>query len=336
MNNGNCQARVDHVVDFHRCYPGEKVTFFTRAEIMEPRENLTLRISLPEELELEELWAVSKPDGQTDIDQTSSVEVDGAKRILVWSLAGELTPRKCYEYRTEATVAPTSRDVQIESRAVLTGTAEDSAQQVVLAEESTTIAVQSKGQYLRYLPEIYEQDDLMSRLLMLFESFWAPIEMQIDNMHCYFDPRLTSSRLLPWLATWVGLDPDERLPEERQRELLRSAVSLYRRRGTGHGLKDYLEIYTGGEAKIIEYRAENFRLGPEAKLGPNIALGRENEPHTFTVMLSMPPLSDSDHGNRRHPDKTARQAEKRRRMIERIIETQKPAHTGYKLVISET
>ncbi len=335
MNNGNCQARVDHVVDFYHRYPGEKVTLFTRAEIMEPREDLTLRISLPEELELEELWAVSKPDGQTEIDQTSSVEVDGAKHILVWSLAGELAPRS-YEYRTEATVASTSRDVQIESRAVLTGTAEDSDQQVVLAEESTTISVQSKGRYLRYLPEIYEQDDLMSRLLMLFESFWAPIEMQIDNMHCYFDPRLTSSRLLPWLATWVGLDPDERLPEERQRELLRSAVSLYRRRGTGHGLKDYLEIYTGGEAKIIEYRAENFRLGPEAKLGPNIALGRENEPHTFTVMLNLPPMSDLDQGNRHPTDETARQAEKRRRTIKRIIETQKPAHTGYKLVISET
>lgn len=331
MNNGNYQARVDHVVDFHRRYPGEKVTLFTRVEVLKPLADLTLRLSLPEGLKLGEFWAVSKRDGQA-----SSVEVDGSRRILVWVLAGELTPRKCYEYRTEATVAPTSRDVQIESKALLTGTAENSARQVVLAEESTTISVQSKGRYLRYLPEIYEQDDLMSRLLMLFESFWAPIEMQIDNMHCYFDPRLTSNRLLPWLATWVGLDPDARLPEERQRELLRSAVSLYRRRGTGHGLKHYLEIYTGGEAKIIEYRAENFRLGPEAKLGPNIALGRENEPHTFTVMLSLPPLSDSGQGNRRNPDEIASQAKKRRRMIERIIETQKPAHTGYKLVISET
>ena len=33
--------------------------------------------------------------------------------------------------------------------------------------------MQTKGSYLRYLPEIYEDDALMARFLMLFESFWA-------------------------------------------------------------------------------------------------------------------------------------------------------------------
>ncbi len=307
--NNQVPATVAHVADHSRRYPGEGVNFFTRVEVEEPLSGLVLRVVIPEELELNGYQALSG-----DMGATPSIEVDGETRYVVWELT-DLAPGGQGEFRAEATIDHIGQDTRIESRAVLTG-----GDHAVVAEETATVAVEAQGRYLRYLPEIYAQDDFMGRFLMLFESFWAPIESQIDNRHCYFDPDLTPESFLPWLASWVGMELDGRLPEERQRELLRSAVSLYRRRGTKDGLKDYLEAYTGGRAQVIEYRADNFRLGPEARLGPNIALGRENVPHTFSVVLhlpSPPPGKDPI----------------RRREVESIIEAEKPAHTGYKLVI---
>jgi len=191
--------------------------------------------------------------------------------------------------------------------------------------ETVTVLVSAKGRYIRHLPRMYlEQDELMGRFLMLFESFWGPIEQQIDNLYDYFDPLLTPARLLPWLAGWVDLTLDERWPEAQRRRLLRSAVSLYRKRGTRRGLQEYLEIYTGGRVKITEHSASNFRLGPEARLGLGVALGTVNLPHTFTVTVFLPA------GDARMETR-ARQAADHRRIIEAIIEAEKPAHTSYNL-----
>lgn len=314
MSRQNSQppATVAHVADHGRRYPGEAVRFFTRVEVEEPLPGLVLRVVVPEGLALDGYQALS-----AEMDAAPSIEVDGETRYVTWELT-DLAAGQRGEFRAEATIDHIGQGTRIESRAVLTG-----ADHAVVAEEWATVAVEAQGRYLRYLPEIYAQDDFMGRFLMLFESFWAPIELQINNRRHYFDPDLTPEGFLPWLASWVGLSLDGRLPEERQRELLRSAVSLYRRRGTKHGLKDYLEAYTGGRAQVIEYRADNFRLGPEARLGPNIALGRENVPHTFSVVLHLPPSSSGEEPIRR-------------RVVESIIEAEKPAHTGYKLVIRET
>ena len=130
---------------------------------------------------------------------------------------------------------------------------------------------------------------------------------------------------MPWLASWIGLALDENWPEDRRRLLLASAASLYRQRGTKRGLREYLKIYTGERATITEHRAENFKLGAEAQLGPGIALGKDNKPHTFSVALRLPPIETPDEAGR------ARQELVRRRTIESIIEAEKPAHTSYRL-----
>jgi phage tail-like protein len=197
--------------------------------------------------------------------------------------------------------------------------------------ETATISVESKGAYIRFLPGIYaEQDEFMARYLMLFESFWAPIEQQIDAIPHYVDPEFTPAQLLPWLASWVDLTLDERWPEEKRRRLLASAVSLYRKRGTRLGLQEYLEIYTGAKVRVTEHGAHNFRLGQGARLGPGVALGTINKPHTFTVTAYMPAEPDED---KLPPEERTRLEAQRRRMLETIIEAEKPAHTSYALRI---
>jgi phage tail-like protein len=308
-------ATVAHVVDFYNRYPGEVVKFYTRVEVREPLSDLTLRISLPEGLVLDDYRAPPELDGLMPL-----TEVDPGVNYLVWSLEEELPAGTRHEFQAAARLTPTSWDGNLPSRAEVS-----SREHGMLAAETVSIAVWTKGRYLRYLPSLYERDELLGRFLMLFESFWAPIERQIDDIYDYFDPRMAPADFLPWLAGWLDLELDERWPEERLRRMLRWAIALHRSRGTKWGLLKYLEIYTGHQAEITERRARNFLVGPEARLGPAIALGRANVPHTFTVSLQLPPLEIEEKEER------ARQEQIRRHTIESIIEMQKPAHTVYTL-----
>ena len=315
---------VAHVADAYHRYPGETVTFYTRVEVNQTLPNLTIKVTIPAGLALE-TYRASPNYG----DAVPRVETNTGGAHLVWQAPHEIRAGTNYEFQAQAKVGSIPQDLILETQASVTawGAGEESA----WAEETTTIAILAKGKYLNYLPALYQDDDLMGRFLMLFESFWAPIEKQLDHMWLYFDPRITTSDFLSWLASWIDLALDERWPEANRRRLLRSAVLLYQKRGTKTGLREYLEIYGGEKVEIIEHRAKNFELGAEARLGPGIALGTRNMPHTFTVMLklpSLPPIVDEA--------ERARQELERRRMVETIIEAEKPAHTAYTLHIETT
>lgn len=308
---------INHVADFYRRYPGESVTFYTRLEAVKKLPGFSLRISLPAEMAVEDYRA---PAGYAyDLPY---LEIGTGVNYLTWRVEEETPAGTIYEYQTRVIIPPTAVDTVVESQATVVA---GSGKSRITAEENCSIAVAAKGRYLEYLPALYQADEMMGRFLMLFESFWSPIEQQIETMPFYFDPQMTTSDLLPWLASWIGLVLDENWPEERRRRLLQSAASLYRRRGTRQGLQDYLEIYTGEKAKIAEQRAENFGLGAGARLGPGIALGKQNRPHTFTVTLSLPPIDAPTKSEQK------RQELVRRRIIEGIIEAEKPAHTSYTL-----
>ncbi|MCB0155515.1 MAG: hypothetical protein KDF65_12035 [Anaerolineae bacterium] len=308
-------VRVSHVADVYRRYPGERVTFYTQVELLAAQPHLTVRVSLPHGLTLGDYRADPALAGLVPY-----VEIDKSGRHLLWTLAAEQPAGTRYEFQAEARVAPVQRKLNFESRAVVISPARE-----ILAEESVTLAVEPKSSYLNYLPELYEQDDFMGRFLMLFESFWSPIDTQIDSVAHYFDPRLTPAGFLPWLASWLDLELDESWPEERRRQLIRWAIALHRSRGTRWGLLKYLELYTGQIAEIVEQRAANFVLGPPSQFGPAIALGHGNIPHTFTVTLRLPPVEAPSLEERK------RLEEVRRKTIAAIIEQQKPAHTVYTL-----
>ncbi len=314
---------IAHVVDFYRRYPGETVTLFTRVDVHAALAGFTLRITIPDGLVPGATLASPKHEGS--LPQLVFVE---DARYLIWNLNQDVQPGERYEYQLKATIAPTEHDRSLSSRAVVAATARSGGEEppvLTARSETVTIAVSAKGRYLKYLPALYtEQDDLMGRFLMLFESFWEPIEDRIDNIHDYFDPRLTPNDLLPWLATWVDLVLDEQWPDEKRRRLLSAMVPLYRQRGTRHGLQKYLEIYTGQLARIAEHRAHNFTLGKITRLGPSAALGKHNVSYTFDVFLRLPPAENED------------KRKERRRKIEAIIESEKPAHTAYTLNIEET
>ena len=147
------------------------------------------------------------------------------------------------------------------------------------------------------------------------------------DIPAYFDPGLAPPQFLPWLASWLNLTLDENWPEFKRRRLLCSAASLFRRRGTKAALQEYLEIYTGVHAQIIEYRAVDLRLGAGARLRSRVALGRGNVPGVFNVQLSLPAIDAKDSARKE------RLEAERLHVIKSIIEAEKPAHTSYRLDI---
>ncbi len=314
---------VAHVADQYRRYPGEVVTFYTRVDVAPSLPGFTLRVVLPAGVGLTDYQALDSPS-------LPRITLHEGANNLIWRVERQADDATSYEYRVAARVAPVDGDRVLESRAV--ATAEGEGAPSLQATEWAAVTVPAQGRYLDHLPAIYREDELMGRFLMLFESFWAPIDRQIESLPFYFDPRMTPPELLPWLASWIDLVLDERWPVGKRRRLLRAAAALYRKRGTRQGLEEYLEIYTGTKPQIVEHRAHNFRLGREARLGPGIALGRGNEPHTFTVVLRLPPLGAKEDGDGDRGER-ARLELARRRRIEAIIEAEKPAHAGYTLRI---
>jgi phage tail-like protein len=176
----------------------------------------------------------------------------------------------------------------------------------------TEIENSGQSSYLKYLPAFYSEDEFAGRFLMIFENILTPIERMVDHIELYFDPKVMPQEFLSWFASWVGLVLDENWPVERRRQLIKSAVELYRWRGTRRGLKEYLKVYTGVEPVITEHFA-GFKLGEQSRLGWNTILG-EGQNHCFTVTLELDDMASID-----------------MERIKAIIEAEKPAHAAYTL-----
>ncbi len=172
-----------------------------------------------------------------------------------------------------------------------------------------------RSSYLKYLPAIYWDDAIIRQLLLLFESIMKPIEHIIDNIALYFDPSITPEHFLSWLASWLDLTLDPTWPEDRRRELMRSAIELYRWRGTRLGLTEHIRIYTGVEPEIHEY-TPGMMLDRDTKMGSEAQLGSGVDWYHFSVILRI--------------DKDSKIEDSK---VRAIIEAQKPAHSTYSLRI---
>lgn len=153
-----------------------------------------------------------------------------------------------------------------------------------------------RSRYLDFLPPIYEGEPFLGRFLLAFEGLLTPIEQTVDNFDLYLDPGTTPSSFLEQLAYWLGLSLDEKWSDEKRRAVVSEAAELHRRRGTAWSLRRHLEIYTGVTPEITESK---------------------EQPHHFEVSLRVP-----------------RGAEVDRDTVDRIIRSNKPAHTSYDLEIS--
>jgi phage tail-like protein len=310
--------RVDHAADYYSRYPGETVVFYTRVDVDDALVQFTARITLAPGLALVNAKAAGRPGGGMP-----AVTIDEGTTMVIWNVERPAAGPCRFEFQTEVSILAVEKDCMVESTAVLS--AEPNSGMIYL-QKPVAVAVKAQGRLMQYLPSIYHEDGLMARLLMLFDSFLAPIEKQINTQQYYLDPRMTPAQFLDWLASWLGLTLDPDISEQQRRKLVQEAARLYKLRGTRRGLVEYLEIISGGKVEIVEHFSENFRLGPESYMGPGIALGKENIPNTFAVKVLLSPL----------PDEVSEEEKKRNRLLwerktQAIIDAEKPVHSGYDL-----
>ncbi|WP_130861751.1 phage tail protein [Bacilliculturomica massiliensis] len=110
--------------------------------------------------------------------------------------------------------------------------------------------------WISYLPEVYQANDknqFLERYLAVFQTLYEDLNLAIRRTPLLLDVDTTGSEFLPWLAGWLDIAESYMWSEEQLRGLLRRAVELYRKRGTREGMLDFIRLYTGGDAYMVEY-----------------------------------------------------------------------------------
>lgn len=100
------------------------------------------------------------------------------------------------------------------------------------------------------LPSIYQDGLFLRGFTGGLDTVLAPAVGVLDNLHAYIDPSVAPPDFVAWLGTWVGTTLDEDWPIERKRSFVAWAADLYARRGTAHGLRDEIALYTDGEVTV--------------------------------------------------------------------------------------
>ncbi len=171
----------------------------------------------------------------------------------------------------------------------------------------------------RLLPEVFQRTCVpgspMAGLLDAMAALIDPIEKKLDELDTTFNPHRAPDRFVAVLARWVDMDhigegiagndlagasgpPSFPSGLGRLRELCASAAVLARTRGTPGGFIRYLETATGCRGFVLE----------EGVTGP------ERSPRPFHFRL-LAPASARAH----------------RRLLQKLIQLEKPAHATYEL-----
>jgi phage tail-like protein len=159
------------------------------------------------------------------------------------------------------------------------------------------------------LPAIYQEGDFGMRWIGALETVLDPVVSLLDNLASHFDPNLAPMDLLELMAGWLGVELDESWPEERQREQVRQASELSRRRGTKSGLELALAIAYPDLPLRVEDNGGVVWATSADKLPPA-------KPPGFVVYCDEP-IDEPAH-------------------VARTIEQLKPVHVGYRLRVKRT
>lgn len=187
--------------------------------------------------------------------------------------------------------------------------------------------VRPQTRYLEFLPQIYREVDFIGRFLKIIETTFEPDLQILQNFWAYLDPVTAPESMLPFLAHWVGWQIQSQIPINLQRRLIRSAIQIYRWRGTRYGLRFFLHLITGlpiddenvdekdKHISIRESFSQGFVFG-ETRLGEDSVLGG-GRPFHFSVHL-----------RRDVPERKLDEA-----IIRLVIEQEKPVFCTYDLEI---
>jgi phage tail-like protein len=169
-----------------------------------------------------------------------------------------------------------------------------------------TPAVASSRAYLRGgLPAVYQESDFGMRFIGALEGLLDPIVAVLDALPAHFDPDHAPRDVLNLLAAWLGVDLDESQEIRHQREMVRRAADLGRKRGTVSGLELALQLaYPDVPLRVEDQGGVRWSLDARPVEAP---------PPSFVVYCDKPVAEGVQAG------------------IARCIEQHKPVGTAYRL-----
>jgi phage tail-like protein len=169
-----------------------------------------------------------------------------------------------------------------------------------------TPEVASSRAYLRSgLPAVYQDGDFGMRFVGALERLLDPIVAVLDGLPAHFDPDHAPRDVLSLMAAWLGVDLDESQELRHQREMVRKAAELGRRRGTVRGLELALELsFPDVPLRVEDQGGVKWSLDQDPVDAP---------PASFIVYCDKPV-----------PEET-------QAAVARCIEQHKPVHTTYRL-----
>ena len=170
----------------------------------------------------------------------------------------------------------------------------------------TTPPVASSRAYLRGgLPAVYQESDFGMRFIGGLEELLDPIVAVLDALPAHFDPDHAPRDILNLLAAWLGADLDEGQDMRHQREMVRRAADLGRKRGTVAGMELALKLaYPDVPLRIEDQGGVRWSLDQHPVDAP---------PPSFVVYCDKPVQEEVQAG------------------IARCIEQHKPVGTSYRL-----
>ena len=316
---GKDRYSFEMALDRYVCYSMEAVTLTIRVRLETPSRTI-LCLHLPQKVEVE---SISMDNFDDNMLTVYSRNFDG--KLLAVQLSKYLDPGQSTQLHIRARLNTITMNHYLSFCAWMASDVPDNTSQFFTEPKesrSIELAVKANAEYMRFLPEIYSYDDFINRFLMMFESFWKPINQQISMGESYYDPDLTPDVFLEWLASWVGMQIDETFPRERVRDLIKNAIPFSRTRGTAESLRFFLEMYSGGHVEVSERKAHNMVLGGQMGIGDGLALGMDNKPNMVVVSMTVPSAE---------LERTGFTKQKYSRKIKSFIREIVPAHTVFSL-----
>ena len=170
----------------------------------------------------------------------------------------------------------------------------------------TTPPVASSRAYLRSgLPAVYQESDFGMRFIGGLEELLDPIVAVLDALPAHFNPDHAPRDVLNLLAAWLGVDLDESQEIRHQREMVRRAADLGRKRGTVAGMELALSLaFPDVPLRIEDQGGVRWSLDQHPVDAP---------PPSFVVYCDKPVAEEVQAG------------------IARCIEQHKPVGTSYRL-----
>jgi phage tail-like protein len=106
---------------------------------------------------------------------------------------------------------------------------------------------------LAQLPVGMVEDDFFVRFVSIFQEVATTMLDGVDNLDNILDLRVAPEPMVRWLASWIGVDSvDASLPHTLQRRIVQVSASMLAWRGTRHGLRQFLELMSGGPVELSD------------------------------------------------------------------------------------